>query len=138
MENETLPVILNVEIIAFDKISTIEMTISVIMKLTIKWKDRRLEFLNLRQNFYQNSVNPLMRSRLWIPEIGLANAKTGTLDKDEYSALLISRDSQGQGFIAERALENEVYPGYANRSSSPSTCYLLKILPLGDLNICLF
>ena len=114
LENETLPVTLNIEIKGIDKINTIEMTLSVIMKLTLKWRDRRLEFLNLRQNFYQNSINPKLRSQLWIPEIGLANAKTGQLEKDEYSALLVSRESQANKFSASEALENEVYPGHSN------------------------
>ena len=115
LENETLPVILNIDIKGFDKINTIEMTLSVIMKLTLKWRDRRLDFLNLRHNFYQNSINnPKIRSKIWIPEIGLANAKTGHLEKDDYSALLVSRESQANDFSATQALENLMYPGYSN------------------------
>ena len=45
---EPLELTLTLEIFSFDKIQTIDMMFSTILRLNISWLDRRLDFLNLR------------------------------------------------------------------------------------------
>ena len=40
------------------------------MRLNITWRDRRVDFLNLREDIYQNLVPDYESSQMWIPEIG--------------------------------------------------------------------
>ena len=36
----------------------------------MSWTDRRIDFLHLREDTFQNSVSRELRALLWIPEIG--------------------------------------------------------------------
>lgn len=69
-EEEALPVVLNIDLLAFDEIDTVKMMFSVIMELNITWRDRRLDYLHLRDDPYQNTVSPGYKKIVWIPEIG--------------------------------------------------------------------
>ena len=59
------------------------------MRVNITWRDRRVDYLNIRDDIYQNLVPEDESNRMWIPEIGFYNAKTGKLEKDEHYALMI-------------------------------------------------
>ncbi len=85
------------------------------MRLNVTWTDRRVDFLHLNEDIYLNSIGTDLRSKLWIPEIGLANAKTGGLEKDEFLSVLVSKDSKEEPFASYRALEDTVYKGHKNR-----------------------
>ena len=86
------------------------------MRVNITWKDRRVDYLNLRDDIYQNLVPDDEASQMWIPEIGFYNAKTGKLEKDEHYALMLRRDSEPDSFDPSRAREDYVYQGleYSN------------------------
>jgi len=64
--DKPLPVYLSVDILSFDKIDTVDMMIG----LNITWRDRRLDYLNLRDDIYQNIVPEDEFDQIWIPEIG--------------------------------------------------------------------
>ena len=40
------------------------------LKLNMTWKDRRLEYLNLREDIYQNILPDDEKENVWIPTIG--------------------------------------------------------------------
>ena len=40
------------------------------MRINITWKDRRIDYLNLRDDIYQNIVPDDEAQKVWIPEIG--------------------------------------------------------------------
>ena len=40
------------------------------MKVNMSWTDRRIDFLHLRDDVFQNSVSVDLRSKLWIPAVG--------------------------------------------------------------------
>ena len=61
----------------------------VMMRVNITWKDRRVDYLNIRDDIYQNLLPEEESAKMWIPEIGFYNAKTGKLEKDEHYALMI-------------------------------------------------
>ena len=42
----------------------------VMLKLNMTWKDRRLEYLNLREDIYQNILPDDEKENVWIPTIG--------------------------------------------------------------------
>lgn len=115
MEGEPLPVDLNLEILGFDDIDTVKMMFGVIMRLNISWTDRRLDFLHLQDDIFLNSVSQDLRNIIWLPEVGMANAKTGGLEKDEFKTILISKDSKPEPFSTNRALEDIVYKGHKNQ-----------------------
>ena len=41
------------------------------IKLNITWKDRRLDYLNLREDIYQNILPEEEKNKVWTPEIGM-------------------------------------------------------------------
>ena len=41
------------------------------MRINITWHDRRVEFLNLRDDIYQNIIPDDEAQHIWIPEIGM-------------------------------------------------------------------
>ena len=84
------------------------------MRVNVTWRDRRVEYLNLRNDIYQNLVPDDEVANIWIPEIGFYNAKTGRLDKDEHFALMVRRDSMPEPFDTSRNREDYVYEGYKN------------------------
>ena len=43
----------------------------VMMRINVTWNDRRVDFLNLRDDIYQNLVPEDEASKMWIPEIGI-------------------------------------------------------------------
>ena len=73
-----------------------------------------MDFLNLRDDIYQNLVPDDEASQMWIPEIGFYNAKTGKLSADEHEAVMLRRDSNPDRFDPSRAREDYVYQGYKN------------------------
>ena len=105
----------------------------IMLRINITWRDRRVEYLNLRDDIYQNMVPDDEANQIWIPEIGMImmshlycivlfqnmilgfdNAKTGKLEKDEHFALMVRRDSLPEVFDPSRHREDNVYEGYKN------------------------
>ena len=41
------------------------------LKLNLTWRDRRLDFLNLREDIYQNILPEDEKKDVWTPEIGV-------------------------------------------------------------------
>ena len=90
------------------------MMIAVMMRLNITWRDRRVDYLNLREDIYQNLIPDDESAGMWIPEIGFYNAKTGKLEWDDHYAMMVRRDSQAEPFALSRNREDYVYQGYKN------------------------
>ena len=40
------------------------------VRLNLTWRDRRLNYMNLRDDFYQNLVNLEEKKKLWLPTVG--------------------------------------------------------------------
>ena len=41
------------------------------LKLNVTWRDRRLDYLNLREDIYQNMLPDDEKENIWKPEIGI-------------------------------------------------------------------
>jgi hypothetical protein len=40
------------------------------LRINVTWKDRRVDYLNLRDDVYQNLIPNGETAQMWIPEIG--------------------------------------------------------------------
>jgi hypothetical protein len=40
------------------------------LRINVTWKDRRVDYLNLRDDVYQNLIPNGEAAQMWIPEIG--------------------------------------------------------------------
>ena len=47
---------------------------SVMLKLNVTWRDRRLDYLNLREDIYQNMLPDDEKQNIWKPEIGMISS----------------------------------------------------------------
>ena len=70
--------------------------IRVMLKLNMTWKDRRLEYLNLRDDIYQNILPDDEKENVWIPTIGMRNRLPlimvfRSLRLDEYDSCMTFR-----------------------------------------------
>ena len=45
----------------------------VMMRVNITWKDRRVDYLNIRDDIYQNLLPEEESAKMWIPEIGFVD-----------------------------------------------------------------
>ena len=52
---------------------------SVMVRLNLTWRDRRLNYMNLREDFYQNLVNVEEKQKLWLPTVGQYRLCTNNL-----------------------------------------------------------
>ena len=43
------------------------------MRVNITWKDRRVDYLNIRDDIYQNLLPEEESAKMWIPEIGFVD-----------------------------------------------------------------
>jgi hypothetical protein len=43
---------------------------SVMVRLNLTWRDRRLNYMNLKHDFYQNLVNLEEKQKIWLPTVG--------------------------------------------------------------------
>ena len=68
------------------------------MRLNITWRDRRLDYLNLRDDIYQNIVPEDEFDQIWIPEIGKI--------KNSYQRLVCSIDIFSVKDLTMPKLEN--------------------------------
>lgn len=86
----------------------------IIMSLNLTWFDQRLEFFNLRNDSYENMISTREKVDIWIPEIGLDNAKTGTLSKDDHSTLKVNKLASALPWDFSRHREEAVYSAAEN------------------------
>lgn len=54
------------------------------------------------------------RERIWIPEIGFANSKTGSFVKDEYSAMMVMRNTNPLPLDDKYHMEDHIFLGHEN------------------------
>ena len=72
---DPLSVSLNVSILAFPDISTLEMSFLVDYVLLMRWVDPRLQFYNLVDTYALNSLSLSLQEKIWTPVLGFPNAR---------------------------------------------------------------
>ena len=76
---------LDLEIWAVLSISEVEELFSVKFKLTMRWIDPRLTFLNLKKDSSMNIIAPVEAAKIWYPVVVFIN--TRKMDLSMVSAL---------------------------------------------------
>ena len=84
------------------------------MKMKLTWRDQRLEFQNLRNDSFENMVSMTEREKMWIPEIGFGNAKTGTLSKDPHVGIMVHLENNSLKADFSRNREELIFSGAEN------------------------
>ncbi len=88
-------VTVSVDILEILDIHEVQNTIKLQIDLRLTWTDRRLTFVNLKADRDLNTLIPLYRNRIWIPELVFHNTedKAETLN-DERAFATISRQGE--------------------------------------------
>jgi len=111
-DGSPLDVYLNVTVLAFPEISTLELSFLADFVLLMRWVDPRLQFLNLVDAFELNSLSLRLQTGLWVPKLNFPNARQaeGTV-VDSGSATRVLKQGVPLPDNTELAVEARVYKG---------------------------
>jgi len=109
---EPIGLFVNMSILAFPDIDTLQSTYLVDFVLSMRWVDPRLQYKNLKDVYFLNSLSLDVMRNMWIPEMSLPNAlqAEGTLI-DKESALFIIKIGSRMPDDLSIAREAKVYAG---------------------------
>ena len=83
---------INISINSFSRISTKKLKFTVDFYMNLRWRDLRLEFLDLSHDFVKNRMSQMDLDKIWQPELVFSNSlgpqnpigsKIGTLIREE-------------------------------------------------------
>jgi len=112
LDNSALAVYVNVSILAFPKIDTLELFFTADFVLSLRWHDVRLQYTDLRGETALNSLNQQTQQSIWSPSLGFTNAKIiGGSKVDHITKTIVERNGEPIADNIERALEASVYSG---------------------------
>ena len=72
---DPLLVTVNVTILAFPEVNTLELSYTVDFILLMQWNDNRLQFYNLREQYDLNSLSNSVQKQIWAPALSFPNAR---------------------------------------------------------------
>lgn len=111
-DNTVLKVYINVSILAFPEINTLELYYTADFVLSMRWHDPRLEWFDLRGATDLNSLDKQKQQMIWSPSLSFTNAKIiGGTKVDNIVSTLVKRVGQPYPDDIERSLESNVYSG---------------------------
>ena len=89
-----MPVFTFVKIFSIGIIDTVNMVVDLDIEISLKWKDHRLYFLNLREG--ENRITSQTSKQLWLPweSINHKNAVIGKTIKDSSTTLVVTKSSE--------------------------------------------
>ena len=107
-----LQVTVNVSILAFPEIDTLELSYTSDFILLIKWIDPRLVFYNLRDQYDMNALSKSIQGKIWAPALSFPNARQaeGTV-VDELSLTRIVRKGNSLKDDITNAVESNRFLG---------------------------
>lgn len=90
---DPLQVNINVTILAFPSINTLELSFVADFILLMRWVDPRLEYNNLRDADTLNSLGKEVQSKIWVPALSFPNARQaeGSVVDDGTMTLILKR-----------------------------------------------
>ena len=105
-------VTVNVSILAFPEIDTLELSYTSDFILLIKWIDPRLVFYNLRDQYDMNALSKSIQAKIWAPALSFPNARQaeGTV-VDELSLTRIIRKGNSLKDDITNAVESNRFLG---------------------------
>jgi len=112
LTGDPLAVNLNVTILAFPEINTLELSFVADFILLMRWADPRLEFLNLRDKDDLNTLSKKVQRKLWVPTLNFPNARQaeGTLVDAGTQTRVLKRGIAKPDNI-KLAVEADIYRG---------------------------
>ncbi|XP_064100869.1 uncharacterized protein LOC135211492 [Macrobrachium nipponense] len=75
VKGEPLPVYFILELTSFPSIITQDLTLTANFKLSLRWRDLRINFLNLKDDGSLNVLPPGMATSIWTPKVFFSNAQ---------------------------------------------------------------
>jgi len=112
LDNSALTVYVNVSILAFPKIDTLELFFTADFVLSLRWYDPRLQFSDLGAATYLNSLDKSTQRQIWSPSLGFTNAKViGGTKVDTITSTIVDRIGVPLQDDIERAVEASLYAG---------------------------
>ena len=111
-DGNALLVTVNVSILAFPEIDTLELSYTSDFILLIKWIDPRLVFYNLRDQYDMNALSKSIQAKIWAPALSFPNARQaeGTV-VDELSLTRIIRKGNSLKDDITNAVESNRFLG---------------------------
>ena len=141
---DPLSVTLNVSILAFPDISTLQMSFLCDYNLLMRWVDPRLQFYNLVDTFALNSLSASKQAQLWTPILSFPNARQaeGSLVDSGSNTVALKLGSPLEDDIS-RSVEAFIYEGVDSplvmtRYGAQCAIGLIIIIFLAAENIWLF
>ncbi|XP_023331567.1 uncharacterized protein LOC111703755 [Eurytemora carolleeae] len=105
-DNFALRVFLNVSILSFPKIDSLELFFTADFVLSMRWHDPRLKFTDLREDTYLNKLSSNTQARIWSPSIGYSNARViGGTKVDRITSTVAQKGGKRIDDDIERAFE---------------------------------
>jgi len=109
---DPLDVNVNVSILAFPDISTLDMSYLADFVLLMRWIDPRLNFYNLVENFELNTLSVSLQNQIWVPSLSFPNARQaeGTVVDSGCAAVVLKLGTPLADDIS-RSTEARIYKG---------------------------
>lgn len=111
-DNSVLYVYVNISILAFPKINTLELFYTADFILSMRWHDPRLVWYDLRGATDLNTLDKEKQKAIWSPSLSFTNAKIiGGTKVDSIVTTMVSKAGMPFPDNIERALESNIYSG---------------------------
>ncbi|XP_066980291.1 uncharacterized protein [Macrobrachium rosenbergii] len=96
--NEPLHILFTINIMSFPSIKTDALAFEALMELTLRWKDTRLTYLNLKDDGSLNVLTESAVSQVWKPKVFFSNAQDNLYTNvDEGSRIECIHDGNSVG-----------------------------------------
>ena len=122
---EPLGVFVNISVLSFPDIDTLQSTYLVDFIISMRWNDPRLTFKNLKPIYYLNAIPFYVVEKMWVPEMSMPNAlqAEGTI-VDNGASLMILKDGRSLPDDLSVAREGKVYLGSECPIVNKESCQL--------------
>lgn len=74
-QNQALPIEFLLKIISFPNIATQDQTFTVTLELSLRWRDKRLDYHNLKEDRTLNLLSSKAVADIWTPQVFFSNAQ---------------------------------------------------------------
>ena len=116
------------------EISEDHQTVFTMFSVMLSWYDTRLQYHDLRTNSAHNSLNNIMKSKIWIPDVKFLNNPSGIstsrLKSDTSATVSIIRNGTGAINSPTEAIRRLVYDGNSSQ--------IIKLGYYSTKTVCIF
>ena len=74
-DNLLADVYLSIDVIKVLNLEEVDESMVLKYRMTLKWKDSRVEFRNLKQENYLNTISTYEAGKIWYPRVTLYNTR---------------------------------------------------------------